>query len=376
VKKLKENLKHFFVPHEGNNYKARVFHEATLSIFFAIVLVTFIGGIAQKVTLTSTNFLANVYSGVLVDLTNEERLHNALGQLTVSPVLENAAQMKAEDMAAKGYFAHYGPDGSTPWDWMKKAGYNYADAGENLAIDFTDSNDVDEAWMNSPTHRANILNSKFTEIGIATIKGSYQGRNTIYVVQMFGRPLKTTNTSLATSISTVPIGQLSNTPQSTGTPTVKGIETVPTPKPVIAATPKPKVTSPVVSKPIVISNTSSSFVNATTEETFVSTENTSTPVVAGPVQNNDSPGPIEGSWLMNLLKEIATNPDKTLDTIYFAIAFVIIIGLLGMIKKDIQVHHLQHAFGGVLLIVIMISLAFVYKEFGYTATTIVATNYL
>jgi hypothetical protein len=93
-------------------------------------------------------------------------------------------------MAANEYFAHYSPDGVSPWHWFNRAGYVYAHAGENLAIHFTDSTEVVEAWMKSPAHRANIVDSKYTEIGVGTAKGTYEGYDTVFVVQLFGTPGK------------------------------------------------------------------------------------------------------------------------------------------------------------------------------------------
>jgi len=134
----------------------------------------------------SANFAA-IFASVLVDQTNFERNADSLGALTINPQLEVAARLKAEDMASKGYFSHNSPDGKTPWYWFEKAGYNYAAAGENLAVNFTDSRDITEAWMHSPLHRANILNGNYTEIGIATVQGIYKGKSAIFVVQEFGR---------------------------------------------------------------------------------------------------------------------------------------------------------------------------------------------
>jgi uncharacterized protein YkwD len=125
---------------------------------------------------------------VLVNLTNQNRVAANVSELKVSPILEKAAQMKADDMAAKGYFAHNTPEGLTPWYWFEQAGYKYIYAGENLAVNFEDSEDVETAWMNSRGHFLNIMNPNFTEIGIATSTGIYKGRQAIFVVQMFGAP--------------------------------------------------------------------------------------------------------------------------------------------------------------------------------------------
>jgi uncharacterized protein YkwD len=133
--------------------------------------------------------LAAVVAAVLVDYTNDNRAEEGLSELATSTLLESAAQLKADDMAAKGYFAHVSPDGSLPWDWMDRAGYEYQYAGENLAVNFVNSSDVSRAWMRSPTHRANIVSERFTEIGIATSRGQYKGKDAIFVVQMFGSPV-------------------------------------------------------------------------------------------------------------------------------------------------------------------------------------------
>ncbi len=132
--------------------------------------------------------LSAVYGSVLVALANDERSVNNAGKLTVNSTLERAAQMKADDMAQKGYFAHNTPDGKTPWYWFEQAGYKYKYAGENLAVNFTDSTEVHTAWTKSRGHFLNIINPRYTEIGIATSTGMYKGREAVFVVQMFGTP--------------------------------------------------------------------------------------------------------------------------------------------------------------------------------------------
>jgi len=129
---------------------------------------------------------AAVVTATLLSLTNEKRAGDNLYGLTESAVLTAAAQAKANDMAARGYFSHTGPEGRQFWHWIRDAGYSYQYAGENLAIHFSDSEDVVDAWLNSPSHRSNIYNAKFKEIGIATATGTYKGRTTTFIVQMFG----------------------------------------------------------------------------------------------------------------------------------------------------------------------------------------------
>lgn len=123
----------------------------------------------------------------VVGQANKERMGLGLNSLTVNQKLQTAAQWKADDMIQKDYWEHF-HNGKSPWDWMKEAGYKYIDAGENLAIDFDSLEPMTAAWMNSPTHRENILNPKYKEIGIGISSGDFEGHNTIIVVQMFGNP--------------------------------------------------------------------------------------------------------------------------------------------------------------------------------------------
>lgn len=124
----------------------------------------------------------------VVGLVNRERTERGLNVLTQNSRLQTAAQWKADDMIQKDYWEHF-HNGKSPWEWMKEAGYEYLDAGENLAIDFTDIEAMHQAWMNSPTHRDNIINSKYKEVGIGIAKGDFEGHQTIIVVQMFGNPV-------------------------------------------------------------------------------------------------------------------------------------------------------------------------------------------
>lgn len=128
---------------------------------------------------------------ILIDLANKERSKAGLNSLKPSSVLEQAANTKAKEMFAEGYFEHISPKGRTPWNFINEAGYDYTYAGENLAMDFDKIEDTHTAWMKSPTHKANIVDSHFTQIGIATVEGRFQGRTTTITVEMFGAPQKT-----------------------------------------------------------------------------------------------------------------------------------------------------------------------------------------
>ena len=95
---------------------------------------------------------------------------------------------KAEDMLAHDYFAHTSPQGTTPWSWFDKSGYDYKYAGENLAMGFVSLPDQQQAWMNSTEHRKNILNPNFQDIGVAVVQGRIDGAETTLTVEEFGAP--------------------------------------------------------------------------------------------------------------------------------------------------------------------------------------------
>jgi len=122
----------------------------------------------------------------VVKLTNSSRNQNGLGSLETNAKLTDAALSKANDMINNDYFSHTAPSGKTPWDFIVDANYNYNYAGENLAIGYTEGQELMTAWMNSPSHRANVLNENFHDIGVAIVYGDYKGAQTAVVVQMFG----------------------------------------------------------------------------------------------------------------------------------------------------------------------------------------------
>ena len=187
-------LKKHFIPHEGNDHRPHILRGS--GIRNIVILIIFLEIFAFLIpTLTRINMtggMAAVLPAVLADLTNQERQEQNLSTLTVSQILNQAAEMKATDMATKGYFAHTSPEGKNPWYWLEKVGYKYQYAGENLAINFSDSKDVTNAWMASPTHKANIVKGNYTEIGTGIASGIYEGRETVFVAQVYANPLPKT----------------------------------------------------------------------------------------------------------------------------------------------------------------------------------------
>ena len=177
-----------FIPNKKNNYKPHFFRPLAVAVMVFLIGLIGVLILSGGLILNKTNLLAEIRTAFLIDLTNEDRADQNLHQLIPNPLLTQAAALKAKHMVENNYFDHTSPDGIKPWQWLDQVGYDYAYAGENLAIHFIDSEKVHDAWMNSPSHRANILQDKFTEIGIATAIGTYNGKTTTFVVQMFGRP--------------------------------------------------------------------------------------------------------------------------------------------------------------------------------------------
>jgi uncharacterized protein YkwD len=123
----------------------------------------------------------------IIDATNEQRIKAGLPPLTTNDKLEQSAQLKVEDMIKNQYFEHTSPSGKTVADLGNEVGYNFIIMGENLALgDFTDANDLLSAWMNSPEHRANILNTSYEDMGAYAAQGMYQGHLVWFAVQHFG----------------------------------------------------------------------------------------------------------------------------------------------------------------------------------------------
>lgn len=182
---------------------------------------------------------ANISVQDLLDQTNKKRQENGVGPLTMDSQLVHAAQMKAEHMFAHNYWAHVAPDGTTPWVFIKNAGYEYLYAGENLARGFTTAPDTVNAWMASPSHRENLLSPNLKEIGFAVKSGTLTGTDTILVVQTFGSKYigqgEVATAEIAPVIVT-PIISLSPTPA----PKVKSqAEVLPTSTPAFEPTAEP-----------------------------------------------------------------------------------------------------------------------------------------
>lgn len=181
------SLHNWFLPHKDTHQKAHLISWEGLFIY--ILLFIFLQVSFSIVSLSKPGVLGisgNIDQKKLIELTNIERQKNGLSPVSENEALDRAAALKAQNMFSENYWAHFAPSGKTPWDFILGSGYKFIYAGENLAKNFTSSDDVVKAWMASPTHRDNLLNSKYQDIGIAVAEGTLNGQKTILVVQEFG----------------------------------------------------------------------------------------------------------------------------------------------------------------------------------------------
>jgi len=325
------HLKKYFIPHKGNEYKPHFFRGR--AIFLTASLIGFLFLFASSlstIVITGSSQFGAVISSVLIDLTNADRTANNVGRLRVSPILEKVAQMKADDMAKLGYFAHTSPEGKNPWYWFEQAGYKYSFAGENLAVYFSDSAELEKAWMNSPKHRENILNSYFTEVGIAMAHGVYQGKETVYVVQVFGRPTGRVTASIVVPPKIVP----------------KKSSVAP-----IAVVEKPIVKGETTEVPIKVLAEEDTFIavwNMETSSTSLSQVNVS--------QVTTSPEKVTP-----IILKVATSPKTFLKTIYGWLSLFIGIALVLMVGIETKRQHFRHIFYGISLLVLMVIFLYIWQ---------------
>ncbi len=246
-KKLLWSVHDHVIPHERNNYHPHILSHRVLALLSILVVSIKIASISfVALSPAATTLASSISNETIVSLANSARVAGGLPELTTSSLLSKAAQNKANDMLAKQYFSHNTPDGATPWSFIKAVGYSYTTAGENLAIDFTDADSVQSAWMNSPGHRANIMNKNFTQVGIGIVSGTFDNHPTTIVVQMFGNPLNAPVTLKESPTVVAPAPAPAPAPTPAPTPVAPAPSSAPAPTPVA-------VTSPVtVSSPVTV----------------------------------------------------------------------------------------------------------------------------
>jgi len=187
---VRKQLRHALVPHKGNHYRPHLvrLHGLTAVLVLAVVMQLAYGFISSG-RLEVLGRVSNISASDLVADTNTQREKSSLSDLKVNDELTAAAFAKAKDMFANNYWAHVSPSGVTPWKWVGDAGYNYDVAGENLAKNYPTAQATVDAWMASPTHRANIMNNKYQDVGLAVVEGILDGRDTTLIVAYYGAPV-------------------------------------------------------------------------------------------------------------------------------------------------------------------------------------------
>lgn len=333
-------LKEWLIPSKENDYAPHLLRAWPVAALLVLIVMFF--GVSQMLEHSLTNVrsnLAAVVSSVLVDLTNFDRADEGLHGLTVNPLLQQAAQLKANDMAAKGYFAHNSPDGKSPWYWFGEAGYTFSYAGENLAVFFGDSEDVERAWMNSPGHRANILNSNFSEIGIATAEGYYQGQKTVFVVQEFGTP------SVQAPIATLEAQVVSPSEEAPATGEVGGQSIQ-----VIGETDIEPLAEPAPEMKIIQQ-----------DDTFIAVRDdtkVSAPSVGSPEMQS------------NVWQRLVTSPQTTFAYVYEIIAVIIIVALVLLIFLEMHIQRPKNIVLGVLILLVIGAIFY----FSYTGALVATAD--
>ena len=184
--KFLSKLKLIFIPCAENNYRPEFLSSRILIWCFVALIVLKVICLPFLLCFQKSVFFGAIVKTVLIDSLNQDRQSAGLSVLKENASLDKAALLKAQDILNNDYFSHQSPAGISPWYWFQKVGYNYKFAGENLAIGFLDSTEVYQAWLGSSSHRANILNPNYKEVGTAILTGDFKENKTVVVVQFFG----------------------------------------------------------------------------------------------------------------------------------------------------------------------------------------------
>lgn len=190
------HAKHVLVPHKANSYRPHLIRlHGLVAVLVIALLAQVVYGFVTTGRFEVLGREVHISTQELVDDTNQARAQQGLPALEMNETLNQAALLKANDMIAGNYWAHVSPTGVEPWKWFNDVGYKYSVAGENLAKNYPTAQSTVTAWMNSETHRANILNDAYTEVGFAVVQGPLQGdADTTLVVALYGKPVEEATT--------------------------------------------------------------------------------------------------------------------------------------------------------------------------------------
>jgi uncharacterized protein YkwD len=194
-----------------------------LPLFVSIIASIFLSFWQPRQGSTLAYATSTSVSGLLSS-TNSHRANNGKAALSLNSKLNASAQAKANDMVARNYWAHNTPDGQEPWVFFDNAGYVYHKAGENLAYGFATSTDTVAGWMNSPSHKANMLDGTFKEVGFGFANGpnyNGDGQQTV-VVAHYGQPQVAPATTPPPAAPS-PVGSTAPATQQAPAPTPKPV---------------------------------------------------------------------------------------------------------------------------------------------------------
>lgn len=312
-------MKKWFIPHPENDHKPHILRPRIIAVVCALAIAAeFLFFSSFSMPAFRSPLLGDIMVSVLADGTNSARVTNGLPSLQVNLLLTAAAQQKVNDMVANHYFDHTSPEGITPWYWFGNVGYDFTYAGENLAVNFSDSQDVTNAWLNSPEHRANIMNANFTQFGIAIATGTFEGQPAVYVAEEFGAP----SPFMAAGSGA-------------------------TPKLVLATNPAAGKSAAAGVAPIVIAASSSQ--TSSSEQTFVAAvRGAETGTVPGV-----TPATMQTPQFVpqtNIVQQTVVNPRTALNRILLFVAILFAFALLINIFVRIRIQHPNIILGGLIVI--------------------------
>jgi hypothetical protein len=250
--KPKHKLRHWFLPHAHNDHRPHLIRAHGLAVVALLILGVQTTAYALRPPAIKQaqhghvlSYASNITPVDLLGQTNQQRTAAGLPALRLDAHLNSSATMKALDMFSENYWAHVSPSGVQPWYWFGKAGYAYSYAGENLAMNFDTTSGVMDGWMNSPGHRANILDKNYVDVGFAVQNGILLGQETTLVVAHYGSPGVTTVAAPAPPATTPkPAVRAAAAPQPTPAVSVEPTPTLtPSPSPALTPSQKPVAAS-------------------------------------------------------------------------------------------------------------------------------------
>ncbi len=372
MKKITHKLKIHFIPQEENNHKP-LFLKSNFLLFLIVGLVLVkLLFTSFTIILPYTNFFAEVSKSSLLSLINQKRAEAGLNSLSEDPKLNQAAYMKAKDMLEKDYFAHTSPDGKGLAYWLAQVNYSYKYAGENLGADFLSSVELLNAWLASPSHRANVMSPNYQKTGIAILSGDFKGQEMIVIVEMFGGfgPVNTASASTLpkTKPSPTPSKTISSSPKTTPIQNKKQINTSKNQNNAPPAIVKPSIPTP---KPTSKNIQTQKQTSAPTPTPTLSEKEKR--ILEEAIKKNNKPlvrsGVVKGTQIENpslkskILSEIVINGDKISKYAFSSALTIVLFSLFLAVFVKIKIQHKDLILRGIFYSLILLAMLFLNTGF-------------